>query len=59
MPYFNLILSEIEINKKLRSVCTQFSWEFAKVKKKTGTGTDEVYISKWTHFKKLIVVHQI
>ena len=55
MPYFILILSETEINKKLRSVRTQFSREFAKVKKrKTGTGIDEVYISKWTHFEKLM-----
>ena len=55
MPYFILILSETEINKKLRSVRTQFSREFAKVKKrKTGTGTVEVYISKWTHFEKLM-----
>lgn len=46
---------ETEVNKKLRSVRTQFGREFAKVKKKkTGTGADEVYISKWVHFEKLM-----
>ena len=43
-----------EVQKKIRSVRTQYGRERQKVsKQKSGDGLDDVYVSKWLHFEKL------
>ena len=43
-----------EIEKKLRNICTQYTREKQKTKKtKSGDGADDIYESKWPHFKCL------
>lgn len=50
-----MLIAESELNKKIRSIRTQFSREYAKVKKrKTGKGAKDIYICKWVHFEKLL-----
>ena len=48
------IVSDEDVTKKIKSVRTQYSRELQKFKKRpTGTGTDDVYKSKWPHFEEL------
>ena len=43
-----------EIEKKLRNIRTQYTREKQKTKKtKSGDGADNIYESKWPHFKRL------
>ena len=43
-----------EIEKKLRNIRTQYTREKQKTKKtKSGDGADDIYESKWPHFKHL------
>ena len=43
-----------DVTKKIKSVHTQYSRELQKFKERpTGTGTDDVYKSKWPHFEEL------
>ena len=43
-----------EVEKKLRAIRVQYVCEKQKSRKrKTGDGLEDVYISKWIHFKQL------
>ena len=50
--YTLIIVKEIE--KKWRNLRTQYAREKGKMKKrKTGDGLDDVYVTKWKHYKQL------
>ena len=43
-----------EVEKKWRNLRTQYTRERGKMKKrKTGTGVDNVYVTRWLHYKQL------
>ena len=45
---------EAQVKSKLKSIRAQYTRERLKTTKwKTGTGTDDVYTSKWPHYKVL------
>ena len=51
LPY---LLIECEVKAKIKSIRAQYTREKQKSSKvKTGTGTDEVYVSKWPHLEQL------
>jgi len=44
-----------EVKRKIINLRSQFSHELSKAqKRRTGSGTDEVYESKWVHFRSLL-----
>lgn len=46
-----------EITRKIHNLRNQFNSELKKAaKKKTGEGTDELYISKWPYFNSLVLI---
>ena len=48
-----------EIEKKLRKLQTQYTWEKQKTKKtKSGDGADDVYKLKWPYFQQLSFLEQ-
>ena len=54
ITYFSHKISAKEVEKKLKSIRSQYNREKQKTKKrKTGQGLDEVYVSKWAHFGRL------
>ena len=49
-------ITEDDVTKKIKNIRSQYGRERQKVvrtKKKTGTGLDEIYIPKWSHFDRL------
>ena len=48
------LLTESEVKSKIKSVRSQYTRERQKAKKrKSGQGTDELYVSKWIHYERL------
>ena len=51
---YTLFIADDDVTKKIKNIRTQYTCERQKAAvKKSGSGLDDVYISKWPHFNKL------
>ena len=52
--YIILHYTDVQIKTKLKYLRTQYTREKQKIKKRpTGTGTDDLYVSKWPFYTRL------
>lgn len=45
--------TDVQVKTKLKNLRTQYMREKLKTKKPTGTGTDDLYVSKWPFYTRL------